>query len=110
MKPLTPIEKQILIGMNIGAQDKPKPPLLSVTVAGGKYTVIQDERGHLKALRYGEPWRDLVGDNLVLALAQEVQELREAIAGSNKALLEAGKTIDQLNQALYGHMILGGQA
>lgn len=56
---------------------------LNVTVGDGKYTVIQEANGRLRALRYGEPWpaRDdsLIGDNLVLALAQEVQALREKI-------------------------------
>lgn len=41
------------------------------------YTVIQDERGGLYALRRGEPWRDCCGDGLILALAQEIEELRE---------------------------------
>lgn len=55
------------------------PDLLNVSVANGKYTVIMDSGAHLKALRNGEPWRDIVGDKLVLALAQEIQELRDRI-------------------------------
>lgn len=50
---------------------------LNVTVYDGKYTVIQKEHGGVRALRYGQEWRDLSGDGLVLALAQEVAELRE---------------------------------
>jgi hypothetical protein len=53
---------------------------LNVTVYDGKYTVIQDERGGLRALRYREAWRDCTGDGLILALAQEVEELRSNIA------------------------------
>jgi hypothetical protein len=49
---------------------------LEVTIADGKYTVIQDETGRLRALRYGEEWRDCCGDNLVYYLATEVDELR----------------------------------
>ena len=41
-----------------------------------KYTVIQDENGKLYALRYGEPWRDLVGDNLILRMAQQLAEFK----------------------------------
>ena len=52
---------------------------LNVTVYDGKYTVIQDERGGLRALRYREEWRDCTGDGLILALAQEVGELRSII-------------------------------
>ena len=48
---------------------------LQVTVADGKYTVIQDDAGATRALRYGEEWRDCVGDGLILALAQRVDEL-----------------------------------
>lgn len=45
----------------------------------GKYTVEFD-RGTLKALRNGEPWRDLTGDKLVYVMLAEVDRLRaEAI-------------------------------
>jgi len=50
---------------------------LRVTIYDGKYTVIMNTNGGLRALRYGDEWRDLTGDGLVLALAQEVEELRE---------------------------------
>lgn len=52
---------------------------LDVTVYDGKYRVIQRKSGDLRALRYGEEWRDCCGDGLILALAQEVQELREKL-------------------------------
>lgn len=51
---------------------------LSVTV--GEYTVVQLADGRVKALRHGRDWRDCVGDNLVLALAQEVAGLRAQLA------------------------------
>jgi hypothetical protein len=50
--------------------------LLRVTVANGKYTVVLPEGGGLHALRYGEAWRNCMGDGLILALAQEVEALR----------------------------------
>lgn len=64
---------------------RPGEPLLDVTVADGKYRVVQEADGILYALRYGEPWRALAGDNLVLALAQEVQALREKLAAVERA-------------------------
>lgn len=68
--------------------------LLNVSVFDGKYTVIQEADGRLHALRYGEPWkRDLVGDKLVLCLAQELAEARED-------LTDAKELIDSLEQAL----------
>ncbi len=53
--------------------------LLKVSVYNDKYTVVQDSQGHLRALRYGEEWRDCCGDGLILALAQEVDELRQQL-------------------------------
>ena len=50
--------------------------LLCVELDNGKYTVKQDSSGRLYALRYGEEWRDLCGDNLVYQLAAEVERLR----------------------------------
>ena len=48
---------------------------MNITIANGKYTIIQDESGRLKALRYGEEWRDCCGDGLIYALAAEIEEL-----------------------------------
>ena len=50
-----------------------------ITVHDGKYTLIMDP-GNLRALRYGEPWRNLVGDGFVMALGHEILELREKVA------------------------------
>lgn len=46
----------------------------SITVADGKYTVIHDDGTNFRALRYGEPWRDLTGDGLILALVQRIED------------------------------------
>ena len=50
--------------------------ILSVSVNNEKYTVQQDRKGMLTALRYGEPWRDCCGDGLILTLVQEISGLR----------------------------------
>jgi len=52
---------------------------LNVTVGENKYTVTYDKAGRLVALRYGEPWRDLAGDNLIYFLACELQQARAKI-------------------------------
>ncbi len=49
---------------------------LHITLDNGKYTVIQAADGSLRALRYGQEWRDLTGDQLICALAHEVDKLR----------------------------------
>jgi hypothetical protein len=61
--------------------------LLRVEVDGGKYAVVQDSAGRVFALRNGEPWRECVGDNLILALAQEVDRLRAESTTSDNAEL-----------------------
>lgn len=43
--------------------------------AEGKYTVIF-EGGKLRAERHGTPWRSLTGDGMVLAMLQEVDDLK----------------------------------
>ena len=64
--------------------------LLRVSVCDGKYTVIQEAAGRLKALRYGEEWRDCCGDTLIMALAQRVDELEHQISG----LLAAAQSLE----------------
>ena len=39
-----------------------------VILCGGKYVFRIDERGVLLCLRHGEPWREFIGDNAILAL------------------------------------------
>lgn len=53
--------------------------ILHVSVENGKYTVVLPKDGSLKALRYGEEWRDCCGDNLIYYLAFELNELREKL-------------------------------
>lgn len=55
-----------------------------ITVCDGKYTLVFDPT-NMRALRYGEPWRDLIGDGLVMALGQEILDLKEAL----RRILEA---------------------
>lgn len=54
--------------------------IVDVSVASGKYRVVMEHGGPLHALRHGEPWRDLVGDNLVFMLAVELERCRDACA------------------------------
>jgi hypothetical protein len=63
-----------------------QPEALQRSFDNGKYTVINNN-GLLSALRYGEPWRELTGDNLVAVMFHEVDRLHEV----NTELLEALK-------------------
>jgi len=73
-----------------------------IRVADGKYTIcLPTEQGEtLRALRYGEEWRDLTGDNMVMALASELSEARKEIErlrrDANAADARAGHLREQL--------------
>jgi len=51
-----------------------------VDLENGKYTLVHTDGADFHALRNGSPWRDLGGDGLVLAAAQEIEELRAKLA------------------------------
>ena len=67
--------------------------LLRVVIEGGKYTVVLSRHKGLEALRYGEPWRELAGDNLVLCLAQEIERLREQLAAAEQQSRSAANSV-----------------
>lgn len=69
----------------------------------GKYTVIFDETtGRLSALRYGEPWRDLVGDGMVLAMLQRVDALQQEVGALQQRIdgMKATSSAPSLTKAL----------
>jgi len=55
----------------------------SILLDGGKYEVIFDQTSgstsEFYALRYGEEWRSLTGDNLVLCMFQRIKDLEERL-------------------------------
>lgn len=53
--------------------------MVNVSICDGKYTIIQDASGRTKLLRYGEPWRWVTGDNVILGAAYEIEKLQERI-------------------------------
>lgn len=56
-----------------------KPKETRIDLEGGKYTIIHEEGENFRALRYGEPWLDLTGDNFVMALMNKIKKLRERL-------------------------------
>lgn len=60
---------------------------IDIELADGKYRVVMGDDYYLKALRYGEHWRDLVGDNLVYNMACEIQQLRQQIEDAKNCLV-----------------------
>lgn len=66
----------------------------------GKYTVVNEldePNGKFYALRYGEEWRSLAGDNLVLAMYHEIEELREKLSEAESLLSEAQDVLDNVH-------------
>jgi len=47
----------------------------TINLSNGKYTIQHEHGANLRALRHGEPWRELTGDGLILAMAQRIEEL-----------------------------------
>lgn len=64
--------------------------LRKLVLCDGKYTVVNEleNGGGFYALRHGEKWRSLAGDNLVLAMFQEIEELVELKEAYESALRE----------------------
>lgn len=63
--------------------------LVRVSLEDGKYEVIQSAEGRTYALRYGEPWRELVGDTLTLSMAYRIEELEAKLAAAEKSAEDA---------------------
>lgn len=77
--------------------------ILRVDCYDGKYTVIQESDGGLHALRYGEHWRNCVGDGLILALAQDLDDARSKLVATQKHVeqLEEARRADTLTTSHY---------
>lgn len=56
----------------------------------GEYTVIHENGTNFHALRHGEKWRDLTGDNLVLALVSRIEQLEKLWVEPTKDMVQAG--------------------
>lgn len=56
----------------------------------GEYTVIHENGTNFHALRHGEPWRDLTGDNLVLALVSRIEQLEKLWLEPTEQMINAG--------------------
>lgn len=63
--------------------------MTKIDLLDGKYTVIHDNWRGLRALRYGEEWRNLAGDNLVMAMAQEIEELQGKLSEAESLLYDS---------------------
>lgn len=56
----------------------------------GDYEVSHTNGTHFVARRNGQLWRDLTGDNLVLALVSRIDQLEKAFIQPNPDMVQAG--------------------
>ena len=59
--------------------------LSKIELENGKYTVSHDNGTNFHALRYGEEWRNLTGDGLILAMAHRIEKLEIFISKAFQA-------------------------
>lgn len=70
--------------------------MINVSICDGKYTIIQDASGRTKLLRYGEPWRWVTGDNVILGAAYEIEKLQVRIKQLEEQLAESNAHRERL--------------
>ena len=82
----------------------------SINLCDGKYTIIYDfATGQSECLRYGQPWRQLVGDKMVLACFDEIVRLRAELAAAQatkEQMREALKRCTKFTQEDYDALAL----
>ncbi len=84
-KPTVPPVRHGGFGEKVPIEPKTQTFGNGIDVTVGEYRVYHDEDDDLTADRNGVRWKDLVGDNLVLALATEVARLREEVMALENA-------------------------
>lgn len=73
--------------------------MTKIELEDGKYTVTYN-KGELKALRYGEPWREMIGDKLMYAMFCRIQELEsDAAINVRGGFRRVGQTTSQMKAA-----------
>ena len=58
---------------------------MRVSIEDGKYEYVCHEDGSAEALRYGERWRDCLGDKFTYCMASEIESLRKQLEVMSKA-------------------------
>lgn len=74
---------------------------LEVSTCDGKYTVQQTDDGNVYVLRFGQPWRGPVYDKAILALAQDLREVRDVAIRQQRKVTELAERAAE-TQDRYG--------
>lgn len=71
----------------------------------GKYTILFNEAtGEFKALRHGEPWRNLAGDKLILTLMYKLQRADELLQEAQGMMDDNYYGHDEVHSAISRHL------
>jgi hypothetical protein len=74
--------------------------MTTINVCNGQYTIIQNNNPwEFKALRNGEEWRDLTGDNLILALCYRIEDMQKLINQCKDTFEKIIPMEDKLNKS-----------
>jgi len=74
-----------------------------ITLENGKYThVFDNTTGEQTILRHGEHWRDETGDGFILAMAQEIEDLRKELDCAIEVIEQNGVDYEEAIEYLIG--------
>jgi hypothetical protein len=75
----------------------------NIILCDEKYEVrLSDDCLSFEALRYGQKWRDLNGDNLILGLCERIFVLEDKIKELNRKVEELDDECRDLHTDLWG--------
>ena len=66
---------------------------METVIKVGEYEVRHTNGADFHALRHGDHWRELAGDNLVLALVSRIDQLEKAFTQPTSDMVQAGLTL-----------------
>ena len=76
----------------------------------GDYEVSHTNGTHFVARRNGQLWRDLTGDNLVLALVSRIDQLEKAFTQPTPDMVQAGLAeVQRMMDDILGEQIFEGE-
>lgn len=64
--------------------------MTETVVKVGEYEVRHSNGADFHALRHGDRWRELAGDNLVLALVSRIEQLEQLFTNPTPEMVQAG--------------------
>lgn len=72
---------------------------MKISLNDGKFEIIYNENPfEFKALRYGEEWKDLTGDDLILSLVMQLNEYQKLLKDIYLKFLRFDNAINSKNK------------